>query len=175
MTIRVVLGEDNVLVREGVRALLDSYDDVEVVGVASDAPTLMAAAHEHVPDVVVTDIKMPPSFQLEGIDCAHAIREQHPDTGVVVLSAHDDAEYAVALLGEGHSGLAYLLKDRIAQGDELVRAIHEVHEGGSVVDPTIAERLTGSQHADDQDRKVLDMMAQGLGYQEMAAALGTTQ
>jgi DNA-binding NarL/FixJ family response regulator len=130
MTIRVVLGEDNVLVREGVRALLDSYDDVEVVGVASDAPTLMAAAHEHVPDVVVTDIKMPPSFQLEGIDCAHAIREQHPDTGVVVLSAHDDAEYAVALLGEGHSGLAYLLKDRIAQGDELVRAIHEVHEGG---------------------------------------------
>jgi DNA-binding NarL/FixJ family response regulator len=162
MTIRVVLGEDNVLVREGVRALLDSYDDVEVVGVASDAPTLMAAAHEHVPDVVVTDIKMPPSFQLEGIDCAHAIREQHPDTGVVVLSAHDDAEYAVALLGEGHSGLAYLLKDRIAQGDELVRAIHEVHAGGSVVDPTIAERLTGSQHADDQDRKVLDMMAQGL-------------
>ena len=74
MTIRVVLGEDNVLVREGVRALLDSYDDIEVVGVASDAPTLMAAAGEHVPDVVVTDIKMPPSFQLEGIDCAHAIR-----------------------------------------------------------------------------------------------------
>ena len=116
------------------------------------------------PDVVVTDIKMPPSFQLEGIDCAHAIREQHPDTGVVVLSAHDDEEYAIALLGEGHSGLAYLLKDRIAQGDELVRAIREVHAGGSVVDPTIAERLTGSQHADEQDREVLDMMAQGLGY-----------
>ena len=93
----------------------------------------------------------------------------------MVLSAHDDAEYAIALLGEGHSGLAYLLKDRIAQGDELARAIHQVHEGGSVVDPTIAERLTGSQHADEQDRKVLDMMAQGLGYQEMAAALGTTQ
>jgi adenylate cyclase len=175
MTIRVVLGEDNVLVREGVRALLDSYDDVEVVGVAADAPSLMAAAQEHVPDVVVTDIKMPPSFQLEGIDCAHAIREQHPDTGVVVLSAHDDAEYAVALLGEGHSGLAYLLKDRIAQGDELVRAIHEVHAGRSVVDPSIAERLTGSQHADDQDRRVLDMMSQGLAYREMAAALGTTQ
>src|SRR6185312_16034653 len=85
------------------------------------------------------------------------------------------AEYAVALLGEGHSGLAYLLKDRIAQGDELVRAIHEVHAGGSVVDPSIAERLTGSQHADEQDRRVLDMMAQGLGYQEMAAALGTTE
>ncbi len=175
MTIRVVLGEDNVLVREGVRALLDSYEDIEVVGVAADAPSLLAAAEEHVPDVVVTDIKMPPSFQLEGIDCAHTIREHHPDTGVVVLSAHDDAEYAVALLGEGHSGLAYLLKDRIAQGDELVRAIHEVHAGGSVVDPSIAERLTGSQHADEQDRRVLDMMAQGLGYQEMAAALGTTE
>jgi class 3 adenylate cyclase/CheY-like chemotaxis protein len=175
MSIRVVLGEDNVLVREGVRALLDSYDDIEVVGVAQDAPTLLAAAAEHVPDVVVTDIKMPPSFQLEGIDCAHAIRREHPDTGVVVLSAHDDEEYAIALLGEGHSGLAYLLKDRIAQGDELVRAIREVHAGGSAVDPAIAERLTGSRHADEDDRRVLDMMSRGLGYEEMAAALGTTQ
>ncbi len=175
MSIRVVLGEDNVLVREGVRALLDSYDDIEVVGIAEDAPTLLAAASEHVPDVVVTDIKMPPSFQLEGIDCAHAIRRDHPDTGVVVLSAHDDVEYAIALLGEGHSGLAYLLKDRIAQGDELVRAIREVHAGGSAVDPAIAERLTGSRHADEEDRRILDMMSQGLGYVEMAAALGTTQ
>src|SRR6266550_3259918 len=175
MTIRVVLGEDNVLVREGVRALLDSYEDIEVVGVAQDAPTLLAAASEHVPDVVVTDIKMPPSFQLEGIDCAHAIRRDHPDTGVVVLSAHDDEEYALALLGSGHSGLAYLLKDRIAQGDELVRAIREVHAGGSAVDPAIAERLTGSKHADENDRRILDMMSQGLGYAEMAEKLGTTQ
>jgi adenylate cyclase len=175
MSIRVVLGEDNVLVREGVRALLNSYEDIEVVGVAEDAPSLLAAAAEHVPDVVVTDIKMPPSFQLEGIDCAHAIRHDHPDTGVVVLSAHDDDEYAVALLGKGHSGLAYLLKDRIAQGDELVRAIREVDAGGSVVDPAIAERLTGSRHAAEEDRQVLDMMSQGLGYAEMAARLGTTQ
>jgi adenylate cyclase len=175
MSIRVVLGEDNVLVREGVRALLNSYEDIEVVGVAEDAPSLLVAAAEHVPDVVVTDIKMPPSFQLEGIDCAHAIRHDHPDTGVVVLSAHDDDEYAVALLGKGHSGLAYLLKDRIAQGDELVRAIREVHAGGSVVDPAIAERLTGSRHADEEDRQVLDMMSQGLGYAEMASRLGTTQ
>ena len=129
VTIRVVLGEDNVLVREGVRALLNSYEDIEVVGVAEDAPSLLATAAEHVPDVVVTDIKMPPNFQLEGIDCAHAIREKHPDTGVVVLSAHDDEAYAIALLGKGHSGLAYLLKDRIAQGDELVRAIREVAPG----------------------------------------------
>jgi adenylate cyclase len=175
MTITVVLGEDNVFVREGVRALLDSYDDIDVVGVAADAPSLLEAASDHVPDVVVTDIKMPPSFQLEGIDCAHAIREDHPSTGVVVLSAHDDEEYAVALLGKGHRGLAYLLKDRVAQGDELVRAIREVHAGGSAVDPAIAARLTGSRHADDDDRQVLDMMSKGMGYAEMAAALGTTQ
>jgi class 3 adenylate cyclase/DNA-binding NarL/FixJ family response regulator len=175
MTIRVVLGEDNVLVREGVRALLDSYDDIEVVGVAEDAPSLLSAAAEHVPDVVVTDIKMPPSFQLEGIDCAHAIREGHPDTGVVVLSAHDDEEYAIALLGRGHSGLAYLLKDRIAQGDELARAIREVDAGGSTVDPTIAERLSGRGDAAERDRQLLDMMAKGLGYAEIAEALGTTQ
>ena len=175
MSIRVVLGEDNVLVREGVRALLDSYDDIDVVGVAEDAPTLLATAEEYLPDVVVTDIKMPPTFQLEGIDCAHAIRSKHPDTGVVVLSAHDDEAYALALLGGGHSGLAYLLKDHIAQGDELTRAIREVHAGGSMVDPTIAERLSGRHDAPGEDRVILDMMAKGLGYEAMAAALGTTQ
>jgi len=174
MTIRVVLGEDNVLVREGVRALLDTYDDIEVVGAAEDAPSLLATAAEHVPDVVVTDIKMPPTFQLEGIDCAHAIRNRHPDTGVVVVSSHDDEEYALALLGKGHSGLAYLLKDRIAQGDDLARAIREVHAGGSVVDPAIAERLSGRGDAADRERELLDMMAKGLGYAEMASALGTT-
>jgi len=175
VSIRVVLGEDNVLVREGVRALLDSYDDIEVVGVAEDAPTLLATAEEHRPDVVVTDIKMPPTFQLEGIDCAHAIRSKHPETGVVVLSAHDDEAYALALLGGGHSGLAYLLKDHIAQGDELTRAIREVHAGGSMVDPTIAARLSGRHDAPGEDRVILDMMAKGLGYEAMAAALGTTQ
>lgn len=175
MSIRVVLGEDNVLVREGVRALLDSYDDIEVVGVAQDAPSLLATAAEHEPHVVVTDIKMPPSFQLEGIDCAHAIRERHPETGVVVLSAHDEEEYAIALLGRGHSGLAYLLKDRVSQGDELARAIREVRAGGSVVDPTIAERLSGRGDAADRERELLDMMARGLGYAEIAETLGTTQ
>ncbi|MGZ5296453.1 MAG: adenylate/guanylate cyclase domain-containing protein [Actinomycetota bacterium] len=175
MSIRVVLGEDNVLVREGVRALLDSYDDIEVVGVAVDAPSLLETAAEHTPDVVVTDIKMPPSFQLEGIDCAHAIRSSHPDTGVVVLSAHDDEAYALALLGGGHSGLAYLLKDRISQGDELARAIREVHAGGSTVDPVIAERLSGRGDTGMRERELLDMMAKGLGYAEIAEALGTTQ
>jgi adenylate cyclase len=175
VSIRVVLGEDNVLVREGVRALLDSFEDIEVVGVAADAPSLLEAAREHTPDVVVTDIKMPPNFRLEGIDCAHTIRDEHPGTGVVVLSAHDDEEYAVALLGRGQSGLGYLLKDRIAQGDELVRAIREVAAGRSMVDVTIAERLAGHDTARDEDRTVLDLMAKGMGYAEMATALGTTQ
>jgi class 3 adenylate cyclase/DNA-binding NarL/FixJ family response regulator len=173
--IRVVLGEDNVLVREGVRALLDSHEGIEVVGVAADAPSLLATAAEMRPHVVVTDIKMPPNFRLEGIDCAHTIRAEHPETGVVVVSAHDDEEYAIALLGKGQSGLAYLLKDRIAQGDELVRAVREVAAGRSAVDPTIAERLSGRTDTVDEDREVLDMMAKGMGYAEMAEQLGTTQ
>ncbi len=175
MTIRVVLGDDNVLVREGVRALLGATDGIDVVGVAEDAPTLLAAVDEFRPDVVVTDIKMPPNFQLEGIECAHEIRQKLPGTGVVVLSAHDDEAYALALLGGGDHGLAYLLKDRLGQGDELARAIREVASGGSVIDPTIAARLSGSQERSDVDRTILDLMAKGLGYAELAQELRTSQ
>jgi len=175
VTIRVVLGDDNVLVREGVRALLGVTDGIEVVGVAEDAPSLLAAVAEHRPDVVVTDIKMPPNFQLEGIECAHEIRESLPGTGVVVLSAHDDEAYALALLGGGDRGLAYLLKDRLGQGDELERAIREVAAGGSAIDPTIAARLSGSEDRSDVDRAILDLMAKGAGYAELAKELGTTQ
>jgi adenylate cyclase len=175
MTIRVVLGDDNVLVREGVRALLAASEGIDVVGVAEDAPTLLAAAAEHRPDVVVTDIKMPPNFQLEGIEAAHEIRRLHPGTGVVVLSAHDDEAYALALLGGGQSGLAYLLKDRLGQGDELARAIREVAAGRSSIDPGIAARLSGREAGSDEDRRILDLMAQGYGYAEMAEALDTSQ
>ncbi|MEX0834106.1 MAG: adenylate/guanylate cyclase domain-containing protein [Actinomycetota bacterium] len=175
MSIRVVLADDNVLVREGVRALLDASDGIEVVGVAEDAPSLLEKASELEPDVVVTDIKMPPSFQLEGIDCAHEIRRRHPEAGVVVLSQYDDEAYAFALLGSGQSGLAYLLKDRVSQGDELARAIHEVAKGGSSVDPAIAERLSGREEGPKEDREILDLMAKGMGYAEMADALETTQ
>jgi class 3 adenylate cyclase/DNA-binding NarL/FixJ family response regulator len=174
-TIRVLLGDDNVLVREGVRALLSITDGIEVVGVAEDAPSLIARAAELQPDVVVTDIKMPPNFQLEGIEAAHEIRKLHPGTGVVVLSAHDDEAYALALLGGGETGLAYLLKDRLGQGDELARAIREVHAGGSSIDPTIAARLSDRGEQREEDRTILDLMAKGLGYAEMADALGTTQ
>jgi class 3 adenylate cyclase/ActR/RegA family two-component response regulator len=173
--IKVVLGDDNVLVREGVRALLEATEGISVVGVASDARELIAAADQHSPDVVVTDIKMPPSFRLEGIDAAHEIRGKHPDTGVVVLSSHDDEEYAVALLGSGQSGLAYLIKDRLGEGDELANAIREVAAGRSVVDPTIAEKLAGRRDTGAEDRRLLDLMAEGLGYEEMAKSLDTTQ
>ncbi|MGH2686902.1 MAG: response regulator, partial [Actinomycetota bacterium] len=173
--IRVVLCDDNVLVREGVRALLEATDGIEVVGAASDGPTLLAAADDHQPDVVVTDIKMPPLFQLEGINAAHEIRSRYPDTGVVVLSAHDDEAYALALLGSGQSGLAYLLKDRLGEGDELERAIREVAHGGSLVDPTIAEKLAGRGDTAGQDLELLDLMGQGLGYAEIASRLNTTQ
>jgi adenylate cyclase len=175
VTIRVVLGDDNVLVREGVRALLTATEGIDVVGVAEDAPSLLAAALEHQPDVVITDIKMPPNFQLEGIECAHEIRQKLPGTGVVVLSAHDDEAYALALLGGGDHGLAYLLKDRLGQGDELARAIREVAAGGSAIDPTIAGRLSGSQERSDVDRAILDLMAKGSGYAELAQELGTSQ
>src|SRR5206468_362508 len=118
MAIRVVLGDDNVLVREGVRALLSATDGIDVVGVAEDAPSLLTAVDEHRPDVVVTDIKMPPNFRLEGIEAAHTIRQRHPGTGAVVLSAHDDDAYALALLerlaGEAGRGAA-------AAVDELKR------------------------------------------------------
>ena len=171
----MVLGDDNVLVREGVRALLDATDGMSVVGVAADAPQLIATVDEHRPDVVVTDIKMPPSFRLEGIEAAHQIRGKHPDTGVVVLSSHDDEEYAVALLGSGQSGLAYLLKDRLGEGDELANAIREVAAGRSAVDPTIAEKLAGRRDTEGEDRKLLDLMAEGHGYAEIAETLGTTQ
>src|SRR5438105_4272374 len=173
--IRVLLGDDSVRVTEGVRALPSVTDGIEMVGVAEHARTLLAAAAEHLPDVVVTDIKMPPNFQLEGIEAAHTIRQRHPGTGVVVLSAHDDEAYALALLGGGDSGLAYLLKDRLGQGDELARAIREVHAGGSSIDPTIAARLSDRGEQREEDRTILDLMAKGMGYAEMAAALGTSQ
>src|SRR5580700_7439137 len=119
-SIRVVLADDNLIVREGVRALLSISGDVDVVGVAGDYDELLAGAAEHVPQVVVTDIRMPPDFTDEGI------RAAHPGTGIVILSQYDEPEYAISLLSEGAAGYAYLLKDRVAEGDQLARAVREV-------------------------------------------------
>jgi adenylate cyclase len=140
--IRVVLADDNLIVREGVRALLSISGDVEVVGVAGDYDELLAGAAEHLPQVVVTDIRMPPDFTDEGIRAARIVRKLHPGTGVVILSQFDEPEYAISLLSEGAAGYAYLLKDRVGDGDQLARAVREVSTGGSMLDPRIVEALT---------------------------------
>src|SRR2546423_5496584 len=128
--ITVFLADDNLIVREGVRALLGLEQDIEVVGTAADYDGLLTGAEAAAPQVVVTDIRMPPSFQREGIDAALAVRKRHPGTGVVILSQYDDPEYAISLLAEGAAGCAYLLKDRVAEGDQLARAVREVATGG---------------------------------------------
>src|SRR5262247_3613930 len=140
-TITVFLADDNLIVREGVRALIDRNADLQVVGVAADYDETVNGAAAASPQVLVTDIRMPPTFQREGIDAAKELRRRHPGTGVVVLSQYDDPEYAVSLLGEGAAGYAYLLKDGVAEGDQLASAVRRVASGGSVLDPRIVDAL----------------------------------
>jgi adenylate cyclase len=178
VAITVFLADDSVLIREGVRVMLARDPDVEVVGVAEDYDGLVAGAAATHPDVVVTDIRMPPHFQREGIDAAKEIRKIHPGTGVVVLSQYDDPDYAVSLLSEGSAGYAYLLKDRIAEGDQLARAIREVATGGSMLDPSIVAALvhpvrrTGG--LSPQDDELLSQVAAGRTIKAIAAAAKTT-
>lgn len=178
MAISVLLADDNLLVREGVRTLIDLADGLEVTGVASDYDELIAAAEANPPHVLVTDIRMPPSFQKEGIEAAKVVRKMHPGTGVVILSQYDDPEYAVALLSEGAAGYAYLLKDRVAEGDQLSRAIHEVATGGSMLDPKIVQALTmpvtGDGTLTTEEETLLDHVAQGTPIKAIAVALKTT-
>ena len=176
--ITVFLADDNVIVREGVRALLALEDDFEIVGVAGDYDELVAGAEAAAPHVLVTDIRMPPSFQSEGIDAAKELRKRHPGTGVVVLSQFDDPEYAVSLLADGAAGYAYLLKDRVAEGDQLARAVREVATGGSVLDPKIVESLVapvtahGGLTADEED--LLQQIAEGRPIKAIAVGRHTT-
>jgi adenylate cyclase len=176
--LRVLLADDNVIVREGVRALLTLRPGLEVVAVAEDYDGLVAAADEHLPDVIVTDIRMPPTFTNEGIAAAKQVLSRHPGTGVVVLSQFDDPEYAVALLTEGASGFAYLLKERIADGNRLVRAVHEVASGGSMLDPEIVQALVAparpSSGLSGAEEQLLQLVAEGRPVKVIAASLGTT-
>jgi class 3 adenylate cyclase/DNA-binding NarL/FixJ family response regulator len=176
--ITVVLADDNLLVREGVRALLGIEADLDVVGVAADYDELVATADAAEPHVVVTDIRMPPSFQDEGIEAAKEVRKRHPGTGVVILSQYDDPEYAIALLGEGAAGYAYLLKDRVSDGDRLARAIREVASGGSMLDPEIVQALVTPVQQDGElgaaDEDLLRQVAEGRPVKAIAAARGTT-
>lgn len=139
--LRVVLAEDNYLVREGTRRLLEDSGEVDVVAAVGNAEELRDAVRRFAPDAVLTDIRMPPGHHMEGIDAAHAIRREHPGIGVVVLSQHTDEAYAFALLRDGTAGLAYLLKDRLGELDDLIRALRDVTSGGSVIDPIVIEGL----------------------------------
>ena len=176
--ITVFLADDNVIVREGVRALLAIEPDLEIVGTAGDYDELIAGASAAAPQVLVTDIRMPPAFQREGIDAAKELRKRHPGTGVVVLSQYDDPEYAISLLADGAAGYAYLLKDRIAEGNQLARAVREVATGGSVLDPKIVEALVhpvagiGGLTVDEES--LLQQVAQGRPIKAIAASLHTT-
>jgi adenylate cyclase len=176
--ITVFLADDNVIVREGVRALLALEPDLDVVGTADDYDSLLAGAGTAAPQVLVTDIRMPPSFQSEGIDAAKALRKLHPGTGVVVLSQYDDPDYAIALLGDGAAGYAYLLKDRVGEGNQLARAVREVATGGSVLDPKIVEALvqpvTDDAGLTEADEQLLHDIAEGRPIKAIANAHGTT-
>ncbi len=173
-TIDVLLADDNLIVREGVRALIARHADLRVVGVAADYDEVIEGAQTCSPHVLVTDIRMPPSFNREGIDAAKEVRHRHPGTGVVILSQYDDPEYAVSLLAEGSAGYGYLLKDHIAEGDQLVDAIRAVATGGTALDPSIVEALlrpvTTNGGLTPAEEALLSMVAEGKPIKAIAVA-----
>src|SRR5262245_21146117 len=182
--VRVVFAEDNYLVREGTSALLQASDEVELVGTAESLDELLAAVEEFLPDVVLTDIRMPPTNTTEGIDAARRIRADHPDIGVVVLSQFAEEEYAFELLKDGAAGLGYLLKERVSDLEEIVRALNEVAKGGSVLDPKVVEALVAAKdrmaHSPlasltDREREVLENMAQGKNNAAIATSMFLTE
>jgi DNA-binding NarL/FixJ family response regulator len=179
MAIRVVLAEDNALLREGVERVLERAEGVEVVGTAADLPQLEALLEAESPDLVVTDIRMPPTGTDEGIQIAARLRAERPNVGVVVLSQYVEPAYALALLEGGSAGRAYLLKERVSEVDELVAAIREVAAGGSVIDAKVVEALvtarrpatTDLDRLTPREREILAEMAQGKTNAAIAASL----
>jgi DNA-binding NarL/FixJ family response regulator len=175
----VVLAEDNALLRAGLARLVETADDLKLVGTAADLPALQALVETEVPDVVVTDIRMPPTHTDEGIAVAARLRTERPEIGVLLLSQYAEAAYALALLAEGTARRGYLLKERVADGDELTDAIRRVADGGSVIDPTVIEGLVAANRAapSELDRltprelEVLGEMAQGKSNAAIAATL----
>jgi DNA-binding NarL/FixJ family response regulator len=183
-TIRVALAEDNVLLREGISRLVAANGDFELVGVASDLPELLAVVAAHDPDVVITDIRMPPTGTDEGIQAAAWLRKNRPQVGVVVLSQYTAPAYAVALLEDGSAGRAYLLKEQVASVDELARAVRTVASGGSVIDPRVVDELVRARSQrrmsplsslTARESQILAEMAQGKSNAAIAAALTVTE
>jgi DNA-binding NarL/FixJ family response regulator len=181
MTLRLVLAEDNLLAREGLRSLLGSAPEVTVVAVCADYDELLAAVDTHDPDVVLTDIRMPPTGTDEGVRAAARLRRTHPRIGVVVLSQYDDPEFALALLEDGSQGRAYLLKERMSDPRELLAAIGEVARGGSVIDAKVVDALVRGQRRRSplealtpREHDVLTQMATGKDNAAIAASLVLT-
>lgn len=182
--VRVVFAEDNYLVREGTAALLHGSDEIELVGTATTLDELLIAVEELQPEAVLTDIRMPPTNTTEGIVAARRIRGEHPEIGVVVLSQYAEEEYAYELLKDGAVGLGYLLKERVADVAELVRALSEVAKGGSVLDPKVVEALVSAKdrmaysplaQLTGREREVLEHMAQGRNNASIAESLFLTE
>ena len=178
--LRVLVAEDSLLVREGIQRLLEAQPDFELVGVCSDLDALLTAVDALTPDVVLADIRMPPTSTDEGIRAARALRETHPAVAVLVLSQHDEAEYAVRLLEPGARGRGYLLKDHVLESDQLASAIRQVAAGGSVVDPQIVDELLRARLRSKsspfvaltaRERDVLSAMAEGGNNEAIASGL----
>jgi DNA-binding NarL/FixJ family response regulator len=184
VAIRVVLAEDHYLVREGVRRLLETDPEIEVAAVSDDLESLLAAVDAERPDVVVTDIRMPPEGLDEGVQAAERLRVTHPDVGVVVLSQYAEPRYALALLEAGSARRAYLLKERVEDIAQLAGAIKTVAEGGSVIDPKVVEGLVAAKARAEEsqmntltprERDVLREMAEGKNNAAIAATLFLTE
>jgi DNA-binding NarL/FixJ family response regulator len=184
VSIRVTVAEDSLLVREGIGKLLDTQSGIEVVAMVDDLPSLLASVAADPPDVVMTDIRMPPTGTDEGVRAANALRESHPEIGVVVLSQYADPSYALALLEEGSERRAYLLKERVSDPDQIVSAIRDVARGGSVIDPKVVEVLVTARsrartsplsHLTPREREVLAEIAQGRNNAAVGAVLGLSE
>ncbi len=177
--ITVLLADDSLIVREGVKAMLAREPDLDVVGEASEYDEVIAGAERLQPQVLVTDIRMPPTLQREGIEAARDVRTALPGTGIVILSQYTEPAYAISVLGDEGSGWAYLLKDRVANGDQLARAIRTVAAGGTMLDPAIVTALeqpiTGDATAiTDSEQELLHLVAEGRRLKAIAVARETT-
>jgi DNA-binding NarL/FixJ family response regulator len=180
MMVRVILGEDSYLAREGISLALEAIEEIELVASCGEFEELLQAVDRLEPEVVLTDIRMPPSHTDEGIRLANELRRSHPAIGVVILSQHADAIYALALLEDGSDGRGYLLKDRVRDQGELGRALLEVARGGTVVDSKIINELlavrrrretTGFETLTDREQEILALVAEGRSNGDVAEAL----
>jgi DNA-binding NarL/FixJ family response regulator len=184
VSLRIVVAEDSLLVREGIRRVLELQPDLEVVAACGDLPELLAAVEAELPDVVVTDVRMPPGASDEGIQAAAQLRRTHPAIGVVVLSQYAEPSYASSLLEGGSAGRAYLLKHRVSEPGQLAEAIRSVAAGGSVIDPAVVDVLVAASGRSAsspvssltvREREVLDEIAQGKSNAAVAEALFVTE